>query len=85
MVSWSNSLSLSVFFDGFYRWDEHHKVEFYSEQVEIVFSAIYTSVNELGEKASLLQDRDVTKHLVEIVSPKCNFVWQSFFFLSFWY
>ncbi|RLM65650.1 acyclic sesquiterpene synthase-like isoform X2 [Panicum miliaceum] len=47
-------------------WDEHHKVEFYSEQVEIVFSAIYTSVNELGEKASLLQDRDVTKHLVEI-------------------
>ncbi|RCV35351.1 hypothetical protein SETIT_7G233500v2 [Setaria italica] len=47
-------------------WDEHHKIEFYSEHVEIVFSAIYTSVNELGEKASLLQDRDVTKHLVEI-------------------
>ncbi|CAL5025495.1 unnamed protein product [Urochloa decumbens] len=47
-------------------WDEHHKIGFYSEQVEIVFSAIYTSVNELGAKASLLQDRDVTKHLVEI-------------------
>ncbi|OEL36665.1 Acyclic sesquiterpene synthase [Dichanthelium oligosanthes] len=47
-------------------WDEHHKIEFYSEHVEIVFSAIYTSVNELGAKASLLQDRDVTKHLVEI-------------------
>ncbi|KAG2571470.1 hypothetical protein PVAP13_7KG126700 [Panicum virgatum] len=47
-------------------WDKHHKIEFYSEHVEIVFSAIYTSVNELGEKASLLQDRDVTKHLVEI-------------------
>ncbi|KAF8747155.1 hypothetical protein HU200_013289 [Digitaria exilis] len=49
------------------RWDEHHKLDFYSEQVEIVFSAIYTSVNELGAHASLLQDRDVTKHLVEIV------------------
>ncbi|KAF8649964.1 hypothetical protein HU200_064119 [Digitaria exilis] len=48
------------------RWDEHHKLDFYSEQVEIVFSAIYTSVNELGAHASLLQDRDVTKHLVEI-------------------
>ncbi|CAO2043669.1 unnamed protein product [Urochloa humidicola] len=47
-------------------WDEHHKIEFYSEQVEIVFSAIYTSVNELGANASLLQVRDVTKHLVEI-------------------
>jgi acyclic sesquiterpene synthase len=62
-----------------YRWDKHHKIEFYSEHVEIVFSAIYTSVNELGEKASLLQDRDVTKHLVEIVSPKSNLVWQSFY------
>jgi len=47
-------------------WDEHHKIEFYSEHVEIVFSAIYILVTGLGEKASLLQDRDVTKHLVEI-------------------
>ncbi|KAL6651356.1 hypothetical protein ACP70R_010281 [Stipagrostis hirtigluma subsp. patula] len=47
-------------------WDDHHKIEYYSEQVEIVFSAIYTSVNELGEKASALQNRDVTKHLVQI-------------------
>lgn len=47
-------------------WDEHHKVEFYSEQVEIIFSSIYDSVNQLGEKASLVQDRSVTKHLVEI-------------------
>ncbi|KAL6843891.1 hypothetical protein ACP4OV_026462 [Aristida adscensionis] len=47
-------------------WDDHHKIEYYSEQVEIVFSAIYASVNEVGRKASALQDRDVTKHLVEI-------------------
>ncbi|KAL6651357.1 hypothetical protein ACP70R_010282 [Stipagrostis hirtigluma subsp. patula] len=47
-------------------WDDHHKIDYYSEHVEIVFSAIYTLVNELGAKASALQDRDVTKHLVEI-------------------
>ncbi|WVZ87068.1 hypothetical protein U9M48_033763 [Paspalum notatum var. saurae] len=47
-------------------WDEHEKIGFHSKQVEIVFSSIYTSVNELGANASLLQDRDVTKHLVEI-------------------
>ncbi|XP_066348610.1 acyclic sesquiterpene synthase-like isoform X2 [Miscanthus floridulus] len=47
-------------------WDEHHKIEFYSEQVEIVFSSIYNSVNQLGAKASLLQDRNVTKHLIQI-------------------
>uniref|UniRef100_A0A0D9W9C0 Uncharacterized protein n=1 Tax=Leersia perrieri TaxID=77586 RepID=A0A0D9W9C0_9ORYZ len=48
------------------RWDGHHQDEFYSEQVKIVFSAIYTTVNQLGAMASALQDRDVTKHLVEI-------------------
>ncbi|KAF0894041.1 hypothetical protein E2562_033920 [Oryza meyeriana var. granulata] len=47
------------------KWDEHHQ-EFYSEQVKIVFSAIYTTVNQLGAKASALQDRDVTKHLIDI-------------------
>ncbi|TVU15794.1 hypothetical protein EJB05_39332, partial [Eragrostis curvula] len=46
-------------------WDEHHKIEYYSEQVEIVFSAIYTSVNQLGAKASVVQGRDVTNHLIE--------------------
>ncbi|NP_001389354.1 ent-kaur-16-ene synthase, chloroplastic isoform 2 [Oryza sativa Japonica Group] len=47
------------------KWDGHQE-EFYSEQVRIVFSAIYTTVNQLGAKASALQGRDVTKHLTEI-------------------
>ncbi|KAG8043418.1 hypothetical protein GUJ93_ZPchr0458g22360 [Zizania palustris] len=47
-------------------WDEHHKRGFYSEQVEIVFFAIYNSVNQLGAKASAAQGRDVTKHLIQI-------------------
>uniref|UniRef100_J3M1B3 Uncharacterized protein n=1 Tax=Oryza brachyantha TaxID=4533 RepID=J3M1B3_ORYBR len=48
------------------RWDKNEKTEYYCEQVEIVFSAIYTSTNQLGSKASAVQGRDVTKHLVEI-------------------
>ncbi|XP_062196250.1 9-beta-pimara-7,15-diene synthase, chloroplastic-like isoform X1 [Phragmites australis] len=47
------------------KWDQHHKVEFYSEHVKVVFSAIYTTVNQLGAKASAVQNRDVTKYVVE--------------------
>ncbi|KAK3143740.1 hypothetical protein QOZ80_4AG0304350 [Eleusine coracana subsp. coracana] len=48
------------------KWHEHHEDMFHSEQVKIVFSAIYTTANQLGTKASALQGRDVTKHLAEI-------------------
>lgn len=51
-------------------WDEHEETAggccCSSEHVEILFSAIYGSVNELGAKASAAQGRDVTGHLVEI-------------------
>ncbi|XP_044967666.1 acyclic sesquiterpene synthase-like isoform X1 [Hordeum vulgare subsp. vulgare] len=47
-------------------WENQEETEYFSEQVEIVFSAIYSSVNELGSKASAVQGRDVTGHLVEI-------------------
>ncbi|KAL5214151.1 hypothetical protein ABZP36_003303 [Zizania latifolia] len=48
------------------KWDGHRQDEFYSEQVKIVFCSIYTTVNQLGARASALQGRDVTKHLIEI-------------------
>ncbi|KAL6843892.1 hypothetical protein ACP4OV_026463 [Aristida adscensionis] len=48
------------------KWHEHNEIKFYSEQVKVVFSAIYTTMNQLGEKASAVQGRDVMKHLVEI-------------------
>jgi signal-transduction protein with cAMP-binding, CBS, and nucleotidyltransferase domain len=50
------------------RWDEHQELQFYSESVEILFFAIYTTVNQLGESASALQNRDVRKHMIELVS-----------------
>uniref|UniRef100_A0A0D9W9B9 Terpene synthase metal-binding domain-containing protein n=1 Tax=Leersia perrieri TaxID=77586 RepID=A0A0D9W9B9_9ORYZ len=46
-------------------WDEHDKKGCYSEQVEIVFFAIYNSVNQLGAKVSAVQGHDVTKHLTK--------------------
>ncbi|KAM0916838.1 hypothetical protein ACQ4PT_009874 [Festuca glaucescens] len=47
-------------------WDKHKEIEYYSEHVEIVFSAIYSLVNEVALKASRVQGRDVTGHLIEI-------------------
>ncbi|XP_020194759.1 acyclic sesquiterpene synthase isoform X3 [Aegilops tauschii subsp. strangulata] len=47
-------------------WDKHEEIQYYSEHVEIVFSAIYNSVNQLGAKASAVQGRNVTKHFVDI-------------------
>nr|CAB3488229.1 unnamed protein product [Digitaria exilis] len=47
------------------RWHDHED-KFYSEQVKTVFSAIYTTTNQLGARASAVQGRDVTKHLAQI-------------------
>ncbi|KAI4989269.1 hypothetical protein ZWY2020_036586 [Hordeum vulgare] len=48
------------------RWDEPHKdEEFFSERVKIAFFALYRTVNQLGSMASIVQNCDVTKHLVE--------------------
>uniref|UniRef100_A0ACD5V2U0 Uncharacterized protein n=1 Tax=Avena sativa TaxID=4498 RepID=A0ACD5V2U0_AVESA len=48
------------------KWDEHHELPFYSEVVKILFFAIYNTVNQLAESASVLQNRDVRKHLIEL-------------------
>lgn len=48
------------------RWVGNHEKQFSSEQVKIIYSAIYSTINELGAKASALQKRSVTDHLVEI-------------------
>ncbi|VAH35752.1 unnamed protein product [Triticum turgidum subsp. durum] len=47
-------------------WDKHEEIQYYSKHVEIVFSAIYNSVNQLGAKASAVQSHNVTKHFVDI-------------------
>ncbi|PIA50819.1 hypothetical protein AQUCO_01200228v1 [Aquilegia coerulea] len=48
------------------KWNGVSATEFTSEQVEIIFTAIRNTVNELGEKALKWQLRDVTSHIVEI-------------------
>lgn len=63
-------------------WDEHHKVEFCSEKVEIVFYAVYNTVNQLGSMASAVQKRDVTKHLAETVSFTYELVYSELHYVS---
>uniref|UniRef100_A0ACD5WXI3 Uncharacterized protein n=1 Tax=Avena sativa TaxID=4498 RepID=A0ACD5WXI3_AVESA len=47
------------------KWDDQYNGELYSQKVKTVFSALYTTVKELGSKASTVQNCDVTEHLVE--------------------
>uniref|UniRef100_I1PPT7 Terpene synthase N-terminal domain-containing protein n=1 Tax=Oryza glaberrima TaxID=4538 RepID=I1PPT7_ORYGL len=50
------------------KWDKNDKTEYYSEQVEIVFSAIYTSTNQLGSMASVVQGQVRTDKLNIVAS-----------------
>jgi hypothetical protein len=65
-------IQLPCFANGCLRWDEHHKDDFYSEQVEIVFRALYTTINQIGSMASAVQNRCVRSHLIETVSLMCR-------------
>lgn len=48
------------------KWDGVTATDIFSEQVEIVFNALRSTINELGEKAFTWQQRNVTGHIVEI-------------------
>lgn len=72
LLSYAYLICLLCSVNGFHRWHEHHEDKFYSEQVKIVFSAIYTTTNQLGAMASAAQGRDVTKQLAKIVSLICG-------------
>lgn len=52
------------------RWDIDVAVDCCSEQVEIVFSALHSTISEIGVKASAWQARNVTSHIIDIV--RCN-------------
>ncbi|XP_074588496.1 ent-kaur-16-ene synthase, chloroplastic-like [Curcuma longa] len=47
------------------KWDANWEKEIHSEQVNIIFSALFNTIIELGTKASALQKRAITHHLVE--------------------
>ncbi|XP_047063707.1 ent-kaur-16-ene synthase, chloroplastic-like [Lolium rigidum] len=47
------------------KWDKHHADDFYSESVKILFYSLYTTTNELGTMASVVQNRCVRNHLIE--------------------
>uniref|UniRef100_B9SIL7 Ent-sandaracopimaradiene synthase KSL3, chloroplastic n=1 Tax=Ricinus communis TaxID=3988 RepID=KSL3_RICCO len=47
------------------RWDEHLTVGYKSEEVKILFHAIYDTINDLADKAYRKQGRCVKRHLVD--------------------
>ncbi|XP_020579526.1 ent-kaur-16-ene synthase, chloroplastic-like isoform X2 [Phalaenopsis equestris] len=48
------------------KWHEIHEKDFCSENVKIIFFALYNTINELGAKAFVIQKRDVTNHMIDI-------------------
>ncbi|XP_048232203.1 ent-kaurene synthase TSP4, chloroplastic isoform X1 [Ricinus communis] len=48
------------------RWDEHTTIGFKSKEVEILFNALYGSVNDLADKAYIVQGRCVKRDLIDI-------------------
>ncbi|PRQ30350.1 putative ent-kaurene synthase [Rosa chinensis] len=48
------------------KWDVNAKTDSCSEQVEIIFSAIKSTINEIGANAFPRQQRSVTNHVIEI-------------------
>ncbi|KAL6196844.1 hypothetical protein ACLB2K_032457 [Fragaria x ananassa] len=50
------------------KWDVNARTDSCSEQVEITFSAIKSTVNEIGANAYPRQERSVTNHFIEIWS-----------------
>jgi len=49
------------------RWDVNGSADFCSEKVEIIYSAIHSTINEIGEKSFGWQGRDVKSHVIKIV------------------
>ncbi|KAM7270090.1 hypothetical protein ACFE04_029304 [Oxalis oulophora] len=47
-------------------WDVNVRVDSCSEQVEIIFSALHSTICEIAENALLWQGRDITRHIVKI-------------------
>ncbi|KAK9266673.1 hypothetical protein L1049_005509 [Liquidambar formosana] len=50
----------------FEKWDVNLGIDCCSEQVEIIFSALHSTICEIGEKALTWQARSVTSHIIEI-------------------
>lgn len=48
------------------RWDVNGSADFCSEKVEIIFSAIHSTISEIGDKSFGWQGRDVKSHVIKI-------------------
>jgi ent-kaurene synthase len=50
-----------------HRWDVNVKTDCCSEKVEIIFSALHSTICEIGDKALTRQGRSVISDIIDIV------------------
>ncbi|VFQ77047.1 unnamed protein product [Cuscuta campestris] len=48
------------------KWDVNASTDYCSEQVQIIFSALHSTISEIADKAFKYQGRDVMSHIIEI-------------------
>ncbi|CAI0421419.1 unnamed protein product [Linum tenue] len=66
------------FIDLVKAWDGYESVGFCSEQVEIIFKAVYDATNEYVAKASLVQGRCVKHHFMNMWLVLLDCMWQEY-------
>lgn len=54
-----------------HRWDVNLAADCCSEHVQIIFSALHSTICEIGAKAFTFQGRNVTTHVIDIVRYGC--------------
>ncbi|KAM7252158.1 hypothetical protein ACFE04_024041 [Oxalis oulophora] len=73
-ASWAKNSVLATITDDFFDvggtreelWDVNVSIDACSEQVEIIFSALHSTISEIAENIITSQGRHVTKHLIQI-------------------
>ncbi|CAL5405014.1 unnamed protein product [Camellia sinensis] len=77
-ISWAKNGILTTVVDDFFdvggsiecavnhRWDVDVAVDCCSEHVQIIFSALQSTISEIGAKAFTIQGRSVTSHIIDV-------------------
>jgi len=66
-----------------HRWDVNVNTDCCSEKVEIIFSALHSTISEIGDKALTWQGRSVISEIFDIVRLNLPSYFSFFFFFFF--
>ena len=66
-ISSLSSIKLMMLLELNHRWDVNVSTDCCSENVEIIFSALHSTICDIGDKAFTWQGRNVTSHIIELM------------------